>query len=787
MMTTGVEQHTSSKLRVLLVAVCVWLLMAFNCVFMGQLAYADEVVGNPALEPLSLDDEANFEAGTVLVRINDDLSLGDFDVLLAGVPGISLDAEPLEFADGWYQVFLENGADVEDVVNTLNALGGAVEAQPNYAFEMMSDLSAGDFFRLVAHASKVDVLAEAHAAEESGAYLLAQAVNVNDPLAANQWSLEALHLPETWELVKGNKSVTIALMDVGCDITHEDLTANVVTSYNSAEDKPNYEMDDLTGHGTHVAGIVSAVSDNALGVSGVSYNAQILPIKVVAADGRAYTNSLIRAYNYVIKHKDEFNIRVINLSMGTPGDPEKYRDWGLLDKIDEAFNAGILTVCSAGNATTTAVPPYQNYPGDYRSVVSTISLQAGDDGSYSKSGSSNYNAAGETTKNISAPGVEILSTYLYNSTLYGGRYGTLSGTSMAAPHVAAVLALEFAANPDLTAAQARDVLYSTTTDLLDTGFDEQTGWGMVNALGAVEGAQTYIDGLDLVIVGEKVDFSVVGEVGSVRFSSSDPNVLSIDEFGHAQALSEGTINVLAECSAEGAPDEGASKWTLVKQVSVCSPAITGPTSVKFGRTASYGITPVMQRDWVWAVSNSKVASIDATTGRLKALSVGKVVVTAQLMSDRHVSVSMEVTITEETVAMYRLYNPNSGEHFYTASSYERDVLKKAGWRYEGIGWYAPVSSKTPVYRLYNPNAGDHHYTTSAAEKKMLVGVGWRDEGIGWYSAEGVGRAPLWRQYNPNAKTGTHNYTLSAGERDYLVKVGWRDEGIGWYGYAKAVA
>lgn len=129
--------------------------------------------------------------------------------------------------------------------------------------------------------------------------------------------------------------------------------------------------------------------------------------------------------------------------------------------------------------------------------------------------------------------------------------------------------------------------------------------------------------------------------------------------------------------------------------------------------------------------------------------------------------------------MYRMYNPNSGEHFYTDSSSERNRLFRVGWNEEGIGWYAPTKG-TPVYRLYNPNAGDHHYTTSAGERKNLVKLGWRYEGVGWYSG---GNAPLYRQYNPNARAGAHNYTLSKGENDRLVKLGWRDEGIAWYGYA----
>ncbi|MBP5164320.1 MAG: hypothetical protein ILP08_02680, partial [Lachnospiraceae bacterium] len=137
--------------------------------------------------------------------------------------------------------------------------------------------------------------------------------------------------------------------------------------------------------------------------------------------------------------------------------------------------------------------------------------------------------------------------------------------------------------------------------------------------------------------------------------------------------------------------------------------------------------------------------------------------------------------TEPTnkVTMFRLYNPNSGEHFYTGNETEKTDLVKAGWSDEGIGWIAPVKSNTPVYRLYNGNAGDHHYTLDAKERDNLVSAGWKSEDIGWYSDDAE-TVPLYREYNPNAVTGTHNYTTDKAEHDGLVKAGWKDEGIGWY-------
>lgn len=147
--------------------------------------------------------------------------------------------------------------------------------------------------------------------------------------------------------------------------------------------------------------------------------------------------------------------------------------------------------------------------------------------------------------------------------------------------------------------------------------------------------------------------------------------------------------------------------------------------------------------------------------------------------------SVEPTVTPDpqetgSQVMYRLYNPNSGEHFYTSHKEERDNLRSYGWKYEGIAWIAPEKSSTPVYRLYNPNAGDHHYTTSTEERDNLISVGWRSEDIGWYSS-GADKIPVYRLYNPNCKgAGAHHYTTSTEERDSLVAAGWKDENIGWY-------
>ena len=156
-------------------------------------------------------------------------------------------------------------------------------------------------------------------------------------------------------------------------------------------------------------------------------------------------------------------------------------------------------------------------------------------------------------------------------------------------------------------------------------------------------------------------------------------------------------------------------------------------------------------------------------------------VTKYEASDVQWNEQIKVNHASEAEELYRLYNPNSGEHFYTKRSTERDDLVRVGWRYESLGWTTPTEGMgAQVYRLYNPNAGDHHYTMDAGERDMLIGKGWRYEGVGWYSDKNKATA-IYRAYNPNAKAGAHHFTSNKEEKDYLVRLGWRDEKIGFYG------
>lgn len=173
--------------------------------------------------------------------------------------------------------------------------------------------------------------------------------------------------------------------------------------------------------------------------------------------------------------------------------------------------------------------------------------------------------------------------------------------------------------------------------------------------------------------------------------------------------------------------------------------------------------------------DTNIATID-NKGWLTGVNEGQTVVSASygdLTSECDVSVI-------QAVPMYRVYNSNSGEHFYTGNVKEKNHLVSLGWKDEGIGWKAPKTSNTPVYRLYNKRGGEHHYTMKMEERDNLIRSGWKDEGIGWWSDDSY-TVPVYRQYNLNAFANNHNYTTNAKEKDHLIRLGWRDEKIGWYG------
>ena len=138
-----------------------------------------------------------------------------------------------------------------------------------------------------------------------------------------------------------------------------------------------------------------------------------------------------------------------------------------------------------------------------------------------------------------------------------------------------------------------------------------------------------------------------------------------------------------------------------------------------------------------------------------------------------------VDMTRPMVDMFRMYDPNSGEHFYTGSTEERDNLVAVGWKYEGVGFTFPLTTGDPVHRLYDPATGEHLYTMDVAEMNMLLAQGWNYEGIAFNSGF-ENEVPQYRLHNPNATRGAYHFTASEVEKNNLIAAGWEYQGIGWY-------
>lgn len=263
--------------------------------------------------------------------------------------------------------------------------------------------------------------------------------------------------------------VKVAILDTGIDPSHPDLKDNYMGGYNFVYDNNDPYDDSRYGHGTHVAGIIAA-RDNGTGVVGVAPEASIYALKVLNGGLMGLTSDILAAIEWAITNK----INVINMSFGAPMDSQAF-----MDACDAAFKAGIVLVASTGNFNQ----PMVDNPAGFDSVIA-VSATTQDD---TKAPFSNYGAKVE----FAAPGVYV------KSTVPGGGYGLMTGTSQAAPHVSGVAALLFSAgikdeNGDGSLAyEIRQRLAATATDLGEPGRDVYFGYGLVNAAKAVDIAQYY--------------------------------------------------------------------------------------------------------------------------------------------------------------------------------------------------------------------------------------------------------------------------------------------------------
>ncbi len=333
----------------------------------------------------------------------------------------------------------------------------------------------------------------------------------NDLLFNQQWSLfnQGVDIGATraWDLTTGSDDVVIAITDTGVDINHSDLAANIWTnpaeiSNNGIDDDNNGFIDDVNGwnfqgnnkqvfsdaatdrHGTFVSGIIGAVGNNGIGVSGVAWRVKLMPLKFIDRTGD--TADAIRAINYAIAQKRKgVNVRAINASWG-PGRSECADSFSrsLRDAISAANDAGILFVCSAGNGVCGEngfgdnlddAPEYPAaWAGELPNVISVGAVARTDDLLFF----SNY---GHTSVSLAAPGDGQVT-----SIFPGDGYTTWSpgGTSFAAPHVTGIAALLAVREPALTPTQVKQRLISTAEPILSLA-SKVVSSGRANAYNAL--------------------------------------------------------------------------------------------------------------------------------------------------------------------------------------------------------------------------------------------------------------------------------------------------------------
>jgi thermitase len=283
-------------------------------------------------------------------------------------------------------------------------------------------------------------------------------ITPNDSYWSSQWGMTKIEAPTAWDITTGNSSVTIAILDTGVDLFHPDLSGKLVSGYDFVNDDSNPQDDH--GHGTHVAGIAAARTNNGTGVAGLSWGAKIMPVKVMDDYGRGEYEDVASGIIYAANNGAD----IINLSLGGSAASSV-----LKEAVEYAHNLGCVVVAATGNDNSSV-----NYPARYPEVLAVAATDSDDQ----RASFSNYGPQVD----VAAPGVSIRSTYWWG----GSTYGWLSGTSQASPHVAGLAALIWSVNPDLSHTQVESIIKQTADDLGAAGRDNDYGFGRINARRALE-------------------------------------------------------------------------------------------------------------------------------------------------------------------------------------------------------------------------------------------------------------------------------------------------------------
>ena len=316
----------------------------------------------------------------------------------------------------------------------------------------------------------------------------------NDPGFASQWHLPKIQAPGAWDITTGSAAV-VAVVDSGVDPNHPDLAAKLVPGYNYLAGNTNTA--DVLGHGTWVAGTLGAIGNNGNGVAGVTWQNPIMPLVVLSGSNYAYYSDIASAITYAADH----GVRIVNVSIGGTTSSST-----LQSAIDYAWNKGTLVFAAAGNNSSSD----PMYPASCNNAIAVSATDPNDNLAY-------FSSYGPTI-DVSAPGYSIYTTS------NGSGYEYVDGTSFASPVAAGVAALVLSANPSLSATNALNILEMNTDDLGTPGYDQQFGWGRVNAAKAVAAAKAFVAAdstAPSVSISSPTSGSTVSGTISVQGSSSD--------------------------------------------------------------------------------------------------------------------------------------------------------------------------------------------------------------------------------------------------------------------------
>lgn len=350
----------------------------------------------------------------------------------------------------------DTGADVQEWLRRLQSTPGVEYVHPNYGVHILAMPSgaaeaAPEGVRSPAIAAPADRSPQAAAKLDAASAAVPPA---NDPELSKQLFLSQTGARTAWETVREQTDLTIAIIDTGVDLDHPDLKDNLVPGANLV--KPNEPPDDDNGHGTSVAGVIGAVGNNGIGVSGIVWNAKIMPIKALDNRGDGTEQELGEAILYAVRS----GARIVVLSVGL----HRYSPY-MLDIVEYAESKGVLLVAAAGNdGMSHGAKAAVKYPAAYPTVLAVGGAKPNN-----------------TVDPRSNPGSELdlIAPWNVFTTAVGGLYKKEEGTSMAAPQAAAAAALVWARYKELKPYQIRGLLRQTSMDIGTAGADSQSGYGLL--------------------------------------------------------------------------------------------------------------------------------------------------------------------------------------------------------------------------------------------------------------------------------------------------------------------